>query len=1474
MKKLQLLLLTLLIPFLGYTQINTFPWTHDFESFITLEEDTTDDGDWLLKQGPTSSFNTGPQGDHTTGNGIYYYVESSTPNYPGKVFTTYTPTFDVSYTPGQVISFWYHMHGSSMGDLEVGIVDNNGYTFLDIISGDQGDEWKIYYSAIPATDTFKIQFTAITGTLYYSDICIDDLYVGDPFTLGCMDVTALNYDASAIVDDGSCAYPPCQGFLTSNAYQNCQPNGQALTIFEWTLDTNVSCEPVEFHYWTPFNGPYQYGLNPNSTNFAVNAGTPNMPPNWSVPHFGQVEFADGSMSDTIFYTPYSCIPGCMDSTQVAYNPWANIDDGSCSGTTCDPTTETQITIEIRLDNWPQETGWTLTDGMGGTFNTPDGTYTYNDIGITYTYTYCVSATGPFEFVLSDTYGDGIQGNGTAGSAGDVIIYDCNGDTITYLSSGTWLDGNQTPVGVSFGTVAYSTPQFGVPCAGPPVIDGCMDPAYVQYNPLANNSAPWLCYWLHTYGCTDSTSFNYDPTATMNDIVDTCNYILKIEDDAADGWGNSYIGVSQGTNTWTYTMGSGNYVQTFPLTLETDKPVTVYYFEIPNAQNPDPQQTQFQTYQNSFTLTNADGVILLEEGTNPFANNGLGALQGFKAPFWTTYSATPYCGDYCIPTLLGCTDITAFNYDSTANTDDGNCIPVVLGCTNDLAFNYDSLANTDDGSCIAEVIGCMDSTAFNFNPSANTNDPSSCIPVIPGCMDDTMFNYNAAANTDDGSCIAIVYGCTDILAFNYDPLANTNNGSCTPVVLGCTNPTSFNYNQNANTDDGSCIPVVIGCTDPSALNYDSTANTNNGCIYPILGCTNPTSFNFNPNANTDDGTCIPVIIGCTDATALNYDSIANTNSGCIYPILGCTDPAAFNYDPNANTDDSTCVAVVIGCTDPTALNFDSLANTNSGCIYTVLGCTDPTMFNYDVNANVDDGSCVPVIIGCTDVTAFNYDSLANTNSGCVYTILGCTDPTMFNYDVNANTDDGSCVPVIIGCTDPSALNYDSIANTNSGCIYPFLGCTDPTMFNYDVNANVDDGSCIPFIYGCTNNLATNYNPTANTDNGSCILPILGCMDNTMFNYNPTATVDDNSCIPFINGCTDNTMFNYDPTANTDNGSCEPFVYGCMDSTAFNYDPLVNTDNGTCEGFVYGCTNPIALNYNPLANTDDLSCILPIYGCTDSTMFNFNPLANTDNGTCEMFVYGCTNPIALNYNVLANTDDGSCVTPIYGCMDSTMYNYNPLANVDNGSCEPFIYGCNDATAFNYDPLVNTSDNSCCYLSGCTDSTAVNYNSNACWDDGSCITPIVGCTDVSAYNYNPVANVSDSLACLYDAGCYGGPGIPYWLNDGCYAWVISVDDYCCTTDWDASCVSMYDYCQQGWPTDIEDISALGIVIYPNPTRDVITIETRLDIEVEVYDIMGKLIINKETKRIDLSEYPNGVYNLILIYNNKRFNTKVIKQ
>jgi hypothetical protein len=70
-----------------------------------------------------------------------------------------------------------------------------------------------------------------------------------------------------------------------------------------------------------------------------------------------------------------------------------------------------------------------------------------------------------------------------------------------------------------------------------------------------------------------------------------------------------------------------------------------------------------------------------------------------------------------------------------------------------------------------------------------------------------------------------------------------------------------------------------------------------------------------------------------------------------------------------------------------------------------------------------------------------------------------------------------------------------------------------------------------------------------------------------------------------------------------------------------------------------------------------------------------------------------------------------------------------------------------------------------------------------------------DPNAYNYEPTANVNDTLSCLYDAGCITGPGFPYWLNDECYAWVVSVDDYCCENEWDTICQATYDHCAGGW-------------------------------------------------------------------------------
>ncbi len=49
-------------------------------------------------------------------------------------------------------------------------------------------------------------------------------------------------------------------------------------------------------------------------------------------------------------------------------------------------------------------------------------------------------------------------------------------------------------------------------------------------------------------------------------------------------------------------------------------------------------------------------------------------------------------------IYGCTDVTAFNYNSKATKDDGSCIAKRLGCLDKSAINYDKTANTNDNTC--------------------------------------------------------------------------------------------------------------------------------------------------------------------------------------------------------------------------------------------------------------------------------------------------------------------------------------------------------------------------------------------------------------------------------------------------------------------------------------------------------------------------------------------------------------------------------------------------------------------------------------------------------------------------------------------------------------------------------------------------------------------------------------------------------
>ena len=1030
MKKLLLVLLVL--PIFCFGQVNTFPWVNDFESFITLEQDPNDNGDWWLMQGPTTSYNTGPSGDHTTGNGIYYYVESSSPNYPNKTFVAYTPTFDVSATPGKVLSFWYHMYGASMGDLEIGVLDGSGYTSLDVISGNQGDYWHFAYYPITAVDSFKIAFVATTGASFTSDICIDDLMVSDPFTViyGCMDTISSNYDSTATINAGCIYYYGCTDSEATNynpwanvddgsCVQEVVCNqGQslidiAITLDNWpsetswliysatdtfasvpygtydytqtgqTIHTQV-CIPVATQIMFTINDTYGDGIGGGSvvggclvtnldcedTVFYLN------PPNFGYTASSNVYTSASCNNDTTIY-------GCMDDRYLEYDSLATDDDGSC------------VTLAAYGCTDPLAFNYNpLADRMLLTSPCTYNLTLYDDGGDSWGDCWLGVKQGDslWQFKIS---GNGIYSETfalTLNSYDEVEMYYF--EIATPQQNAQQLDiqtiQNSFKLENGYGVILY---EGNNPWPGP------------NENKLRNYKSALDIYSAQPYcgdqcipvvtGCMDAMAFNYNALANTND---TCYYSP----------GCTNVGYLE------------YYTQGYTADVDDGSCSTVAVFGCTDS-------LAF----NYNTLANVD-------------NGG------------------------CVAVVTGCMQPLAFNYNPQANTPD-TCIAIVYGCMSSIAINYDSLANTDDGSCIGVVYGCTDSSAFNYSPSANADD-GSCVAIVYGCMDPTMFNYDILANTDNNSCIAFVYGCMDTTAFNYDPLANTDNGSCVPYIYGCTNPIALNYDAAANVDDGSCVTPIYGCTDSTMFNYNSLANADNGsCIPFIYGCTNPNAINYDPLANTDDLSCIGTIYGCTDSTAYNYNPLANfDNNSCIPVILGCTDPSALNYDFLANTDDFSCILPIYGCMDSLAFNYNSLANVDNGsCVPVILGCTDPIALNYCDTCNTDDFSCILPIYGCTDSTMFNYNPLANVdNSSCVPYVFGCTNPSMLNYDPLANTEDFTCIPYIYGCMDSTALNYDSLANTdNESCITIVEGCMDQSAYNYDVTANVHDSISCLFAASC-------------------------------------------------------------------------------------------------------------------------------------------------------------------------------------------------------------------------------------------------------------------------------------------------------------------------------------------------------------------------------------------------------------------------
>ncbi|KAJ8050665.1 MAM and LDL-receptor class A domain-containing protein 2 [Holothuria leucospilota] len=154
----------------------------DAKTLCGWEQDTNDVLNWKLRSGGTPTYFTGPKGDHTTegpgpedyGTEAYIYFEVSngkTGDNCRLLSGSIKPTGDQEYC----FSFWYHMYGSTIGELNVYIRSTEGTDVLFHKRGTQEFKWLQGYRTIKTSNSFEIIMEGVRGKGYEGDIALDDL---------------------------------------------------------------------------------------------------------------------------------------------------------------------------------------------------------------------------------------------------------------------------------------------------------------------------------------------------------------------------------------------------------------------------------------------------------------------------------------------------------------------------------------------------------------------------------------------------------------------------------------------------------------------------------------------------------------------------------------------------------------------------------------------------------------------------------------------------------------------------------------------------------------------------------------------------------------------------------------------------------------------------------------------------------------------------------------------------------------------------------------------------------------------------------------------------------------------------------------------------------------------------------------------------------------------------------------------------
>ena len=849
---------------------------------------------------------------------------------------------------------------------------------------------------------------------------IDVLTGGAPFTgsyctpiaSGCTDLSAVNYDAAAFVDDGSCLYSS-----TFNVEMNCEDQTSFTTV---SLESPVfgwcgGCVPM-----TDPDGDGVYSVTVDlplgsfehkyaTDNFAgqenliddmVNGGTCAPITDYYSYANREAIIAAGHVSNDNYGSCDVCIiPGCTDTTATNFDASAQTDDGSCTydvtfsvDLRCSGLTPTVVTATGDYDNWSGNT-YNLSDADG------DGIWegTHNLLA------------GTFQFLyITDNYTN-TEISGLINSMQNGATCAPNTDNLTYAY-------RMLSVGNITTSDTYASCDA---CAF-----GCMDAAASNYDAnaqLEDGSCVYATTFSVNMNCEPLGSFGY--VHLESPVFGWCGGCVPMTDADGDGIHTVTVDLPLGDFEYKYAVdgfaGQENLVDDM-VNGGTCAPITDYY---------------------------------------SYANRQLSVVAGASAD--DVYSSCDACN-----TVYGCMDAVASNFDGAATIDDGSCLfattfNVDMNCQPAGSFGYVHLESplfgwcggcvpmTDsDGDGIHSVTVDLAQGAFEYKYAVDgfAGQEDLITAMVSGGDCAPITDYYSYANRQFNVNLDYTFG-SELLSnggFYQEGSEEVTNGSFTGIANGTdvvTLPNWFSYGTPTSRNVVDNKLVLVNSASNQGAKYRATSLSGTykfsvdvagdvgvGGIY--LG--SPVLYNITTTIGTVNH--FFTASGNTDVYFRTSSNSAGTTSYTNISLKEIT-PSGLGWNYGSNWIHSEGIAYSTGA------NSNGLEETTStpvsGAIYKVT---------YDVGALTQGGYQVSLggTLGTERTTMGTYTEMITASSNASFMIMA-------NNNAIGGVDNISVIEI---------TNVTSVTNdVYSSCEECLIGCMNPYAWNYDSLAIADDGSCL-------------------------------------------------------------------------------------------------------------------------------------------------------------------------------------------------------------------------------------------------------------------------------------------------------------------------------------------------------------------------------------------------------------------------------